>query len=103
MNTKKMGIIIAVLALCVATSSNTILAKEKKFEIRKADTIGSTLERYKGKKVELKLESGDVIKGTVAKVSQHIVHIEKLSGKDFYDAVVRIEGINAVIFRARGN
>jgi len=47
------------------------------------------------------LGSGGEIEGTVAKVGDHLVYISKLTGKDFYDSIVRIDHIDAVTYRAR--
>ena len=54
-----------------------------------------------GKRVSLRTESGDTIDGTIARVGDHNVHISKIAGKDFYDAIVRIDKIESFTFRAR--
>jgi hypothetical protein len=54
-----------------------------------------------GKRVVIRTESGDAIDGTIARVGDHNVHISKLAGKDFYDAIVRIDKIESFTFRAR--
>jgi hypothetical protein len=38
----------------------------------------------------------------VLKVGESVLHLAKLSGRDFYDAVVRIDRISAVILKVRG-
>ena len=77
-------------------------AEEKKIAVN-LSTIKDNLYQHVGKRVELVLRSGVKISGIVAKVGDHIVHIEKLSGKEFYDAALKIGSIDAVVFRARGN
>ena len=54
-----------------------------------------------GKRISLRTESGDTIDGTIARVGDQNVHISKLTGKDFYDAIVRIDKIESFTFRAR--
>jgi len=54
-----------------------------------------------GKRISLRTESGDTIDGTIARVGDHNVHISKIAGKDFYDAIVRIDKIESFTFRAR--
>ncbi len=76
-------------------------AEEKKPEVNTAFSIKQTLSSFTGQRVLLKTAAGD-IEGTVVSVGDHIVHIAKLSGKDFYDAVVVIDNIIAVVFKARG-
>ncbi len=83
--------------------SPMLMAGENKLEIRDSDTITDVLQRNIGKNVELKLVSGDTLRGKVAKVTQHVVHVSKLTGKEFYDAIVRKDNISAVIIRIRGN
>lgn len=49
----------------------------------------------------LKLDSGEELTGTLRTVGNHVAHLEKLAGKDFFDAVVDVEEVAAVIVRAR--
>lgn len=64
----------------------------------------SMLENLKaltGKKVQVNLNSGASLTGTVKAVGAHLLHLEKLAGKDFFDALVRIEDISAIDARFR--
>ena len=54
-----------------------------------------------GKKVYVTLDSGKTLAGFVKKVGNHLVHLEKLDGKDFFDALIRINSINAIEARFR--
>ena len=54
-----------------------------------------------GKRISVRTESGDTIDGIITRVGDHNVHIAKLAGKDFYDAIVRIDKIESFTFRAR--
>lgn len=75
-----------------------------------ADTIGFTdndtpatvLQRQSGRQVELRLVSGETIKGKVKAVGTKSVHITALTGSEFYDAVVLLEDISAVVLRNDG-
>ena len=49
----------------------------------------------------IKLNSNEEVEGTVTKVGDSLVHLSKLSGKDFYDAVVLIDRISPVSMRLR--
>jgi hypothetical protein len=51
----------------------------------------------------VRLDSGEKLEGSVGKVGDSVVHSAKLSGRDFYDVVVRIGRISAVVFKVRGN
>jgi hypothetical protein len=58
--------------------------------------LKDNLNTFQGKDVHLLLRSGQTIQGYVKSVGDHFVHLEKLAGRDFYDALVRIEDISAV-------
>jgi small nuclear ribonucleoprotein (snRNP)-like protein len=54
-----------------------------------------------GQKVYVTLESGKTFTGTVKAVGNHLLHLEKLAGKDYFDALIRIESISAIDTRFR--
>jgi hypothetical protein len=65
---------------------------------------GGILEALKarvGKAVTLHLASGTAISGNVGEVRDHEVVIKGLSGREFSDALVRIDVIEAVEARSR--
>jgi len=59
-------------------------------------SLQDNLKSLVGKKVYLTLDSGKTFAGLVKEVGNNFVHLEKLDGKDFFDALVRIEDISAV-------
>jgi hypothetical protein len=63
--------------------------------------LKESLKSFQGKDVQLILRSGQTIQGYVKAVGDHFVHLEKLAGKDFYDALIRMEDISAVEARFR--
>lgn len=63
--------------------------------------IRENLQANVGKKVSLRISAGEAIEGTIAKVGDQAVQISKLTGKDFYDAIIRIDRIEAIIYKAR--
>ncbi|MBF0337999.1 MAG: hypothetical protein HQL05_09205 [Nitrospirae bacterium] len=69
----------------------------------KATTVKDTLTERIGKRVILKMDSGETLEGTVTTVGEQVVTISKLAGKDFYDAIIRMDKINSVVFKAREN
>lgn len=76
-------------------------AQEKKFELQSDYSIKEVLKGQEGKRVTISTASGQEIDGVVTKVGDHLVHISSLTGKEFYDAVVALDRVNAVVFRAR--
>ena len=76
-------------------------AEEVKYELKPAATMKTLLTDSIGKRVVLRLESSEEMEGTVTMVGEHLVHISKLSRRDFFDAFVSIDRISAVIVRVR--
>ena len=64
------------------------------------DSIQSILSAHQGKRVTIKLESGELT-GKVGEVNGKIVHLLELSGKEYFDAIVSINEIEAVVIRTR--
>lgn len=89
------------LGICIAAFAATVSAEEAKFELKAGMTMREALAEYTGKRVALRLASGDEIEGTVTMVGNSLAHISKLSGKEFYDAVVSIDKISAVRTKMR--
>jgi len=46
--------------------------------------------------VVIYLRSGKYFQGHVKAIGDHLIHLEKIAGKDFYDALIRIEDITAI-------
>jgi hypothetical protein len=76
-------------------------AGDAKFELKSSASIKDVLTEYVGKRVGIRLNSNEELEGTVTKVGDSLVHLSKLSGKDFYDAVVLIDRISAVSMKVR--
>lgn len=78
------------------------LAQQKKatdLEGVKFDTAASLADNIKafvGKDTFVHLRSGKTLQGYVKSVGNGLLHLEKLAGKDFYDALIRIEDISAI-------
>lgn len=64
-------------------------------------SIGNNLNSLTGKKVYLTLASGKNISGTLKAVGKKLIHLEKLDGKDFFDALIKIDDISAIDTRFR--
>lgn len=59
-------------------------------------SLQDNLKSLVGKKVYVTLDSGKTFSGFVKEVGNNFVHLEKLDGKDFFDALIRIEDISAI-------
>jgi len=100
----KLNSIILVLLLMIGSTaiiSAGASAGEAKFELKSSAAIKDILAENVGKRVGIKLNSNEELEGTVTKVGDSLVHLSRLSGKDFYDAVVLIDRISAISMRVR--
>jgi ABC-type uncharacterized transport system ATPase subunit len=92
---------VLLVALAVTVFAGLVIAQNAGFTVAANDSIGAVLTKQTGKSVTLKLASGEELSGTVRVAGSNVVHLEKLSGKEFYDAAVDVDEIAAVIVRAR--
>ena len=64
-------------------------------------SMADNLKGFIGKHVYLHLKSGITLQGYLKAVGKNLIHLEKLAGKDFYDALISIEEISAMEARFR--
>ena len=77
-------------------------AEEATLDLNTPEVVRHTLEQQLGKRVKIKLLSGQDLDGKVLKVGTQAVTLAELAGMDFFDATVRIDQVAAVIVKARG-
>lgn len=63
-------------------------------------SMADNLKTFIGKDVIVHLRSGKTVQGYVKAVGTFL-HLEKISGKDFYDALVRMDDISAMEVKFR--
>jgi hypothetical protein len=66
-----------------------------------AASLKDNLSTLAGKDIYVSLRSGKVYQGYVKAVGDHFVHLEKLAGKDFFDALIRMDDISAIEVKFR--
>lgn len=59
-------------------------------------SMNDNLKALVGKKVYIHLDSGTTLSGFIKEVGNHLVHLEKLDRKDFFDALIKIDTIIAI-------
>ncbi len=101
------GIVFVVLfsVICL-THPTEVAAKAKVVDIEGINydvntSISNNLKSLMGKKVYVTLNSGKVFSGYVKEVGKKLIHLEKLDGKDFFDALIQIQNISAIDTRFR--
>ena len=91
----------AVLLVCAWMLSAVPPVSAAELRVAPADTVESVLAAQKGKKVTIRLRSGQEASGTVATVTPRVVQIATVAGKEFFDAVIPLEAIEAVFVRTK--
>ena len=77
-------------------------AQDAKLDVKPTDTVRTLLERQVGKRVSVVLTTGPELAGVVTVVGDKVVQLSKISGREFFDAVVALDHIGAVIIRTDG-
>lgn len=70
-------------------------------ELKAGDTIQKILEAHKGRRITLRLTGGGELSGKVRSVTKELVQLGELSGQEFFDGVIEVGKISAVIVRVK--
>ncbi len=91
-----------VLMLCLIFSF-AAFADADKIKLNAEFSMADTLKTFKGSKnrVSLLLRNGISYNGLVLEVGSNFVVISQLSGKDFFDALVRLDDISGLEVKVR--
>lgn len=93
---------VLLVGLCLAETIPVNAADESSVDVNSPDVMKSLLEQQVGKRVKIKLCSGQDVDGKVAKVGAHAVQLTELVGMELFDATVKLNDVAAVVMRARG-
>jgi hypothetical protein len=90
-------------SLLLATSLALIAAPAiaADLTVSASDTVESVLAAQKGKKVTVRTRSGQEMTGAVKTVTSKVVQLSALAGKEFFDAVVPLDAVEAVLVRTK--
>jgi hypothetical protein len=89
---------LAVLALSL---SCVLPALAQEVSVGAGDTVQTVLAARKGKPVTVRLAGGQELTGVVREATSRLVVLGALAGREFFDAVVPVERIDAVIIRTK--
>lgn len=102
---KRMGGAVCVCVLLVglglAGITPVAAVDESSVDVNSPDVMKSLLEQQVGKRVKIKLCSGQDVEGKVAKVGSHAVQLTELVGMELFDATVKLNDVAAVMMRIR--
>ena len=95
------GLLMAILLTLILVPSFEAAAKTKVIAIEGVRynvnfSLQDNLKSFVGKKVNVTLNSGKTFGGFIKEVGGHFVQLEKLDGKSYFDALIRIEDISAI-------
>jgi hypothetical protein len=65
------------------------------------DTLQSVLIAQKGKRVTVRTSGGQELTGTVREATGRLVVLGAVTGREFFDAVLPLEAIEAVLIRTK--
>jgi hypothetical protein len=77
----------------------TLPAQAQDLNVSANDTLQSVLAAQKGKRVTLRVSGGQEITGVMREATAKLVVLGGLTGREFFDAAVPLEKVEAVIVR----
>ena len=93
------GVVIG--SLFALTLAAPLFADDQPLTVQGNQPIRETLQQKTGARVTLQLLGGQELSGKLAEVGETAVHLSELTGKEFYDAVIRLDHISAIVLRMR--
>jgi hypothetical protein len=97
-------LVLGALLLCLAPPAVQAEEQVKHAISTDGDTdtvLAEELMKLRGGWVSITLNSGSTFSGTVQKVRSGLVHLSQIQGKEYYEALIRIEDISALGARFR--
>lgn len=89
-----------ILVLGITLTCTGVLAADE-IRIGANDTVQSVLTSLKGKRVTVRVRSGQELTGVVREATGRLVQLGGLSGKEFYDAVIPLDAVDTVLVRTK--
>lgn len=100
---KPIGIfLIATLSLFGCLATEAAAADVQNPPALYAEDVRTMLDRSVGRVVTLHLASGQEVTGTVMQVGAQAVQLSRLAGRDYFDAVVMLNRVDAVLYKVWG-
>ncbi|OGR00202.1 MAG: hypothetical protein A2511_03155 [Deltaproteobacteria bacterium RIFOXYD12_FULL_50_9] len=96
MRVKNKLLAVAIIILLQITSPFPVLGKAS-VEINNSDSMRDLLQRNVGQIVEIRLLSGEILSGRLVRTTPTLLHLSKITGRNYFDAVIRIDHVSAMI------
>jgi hypothetical protein len=75
--------------------------KADDLDLNSPESIRVNLEKFLGQRVTISLIGGGELQGVISKVGATALYLAELTGKEFFDAVVRLDHVSAVTVKMR--
>ena len=100
---KKNLLIAGFLFLALLAAPGAVFAADAKeaVQLSAASSMADNLAALTGKTVTVNIAGGQPVTGIVKNVKGNLLHLEKLSQKEFYDGLVSIDKISSIEVRVR--
>ena len=89
------------LAAVAASFLLALPAQAQELSVSSSDSVQSVLAARKGKPVTVRLSGGQELTGVVREATAKLVVLGALSGREFFDAAIPLEKIEAVLVRTK--
>lgn len=70
-------------------------------DLNSPESIRINLEKIPGERVTVSLIGGGELQGVVSKVGAQALYLKELTGREFFDAIIRLDHISAVAVKMR--
>ena len=89
----------AFLTLPMKVEAQAVALEGVSFDVSKS--LKDNLDSHIGKNIYINLRSGKTYQGIIKSVGKKFIHLEKMAGREFFDALINIEDISAVELQFR--
>ena len=79
----------------------TLPALAAELDVKATDSVETVLAAQKGKRVTVRTSGGQELTGTVREATDKLVVLGGLTGREFFDAAVPLDKIEAVLVRTK--
>jgi len=93
--------LLAAVSIACISCLPALSAQAQELSVSASDSIQNVLAARKGKPVTLRLAGGQELTGTVREATGKLVVLGALSGREFFDAAIPLEKIEAVLVRTK--
>ncbi len=88
-----------ILSILLITASAPVFAAKPQLLIQQDLTLNQLLKGQADKRVGLILQNGQELSGILKEVGDQVVRLHQLSGREYFDAVIRLDQVTAVVIR----